>query len=43
MTAEHATGKMDIFQIFIYAMEAVVVAAVVYGMMVLPSLLKPVP
>jgi hypothetical protein len=43
MTAEHATGKMDIFQIFIYAIEAVVVAAVIYGMITLPELLKPVP
>jgi hypothetical protein len=42
MTAENATGKMDAFQILIYALEVLVVAAVLYGMTVLPSLLKPV-
>lgn len=35
-------NKMDVFVIGIYAMEAIVIIAVIYAMVALPSLLKPV-
>jgi hypothetical protein len=40
MTSEE--NKTDVFVIGIYAMEAIVIIAIIYAMVVLPSLLKPV-
>jgi hypothetical protein len=36
-------NKMDPFNIGIYAIEVGLVGAIIYGMMVLPALFKPMP
>lgn len=41
MAEEHVVEKMDLFQLGVYAIEAALVLAIVYGMVVLPSMLKP--
>jgi len=38
---EHPKGKMDVFDIGVYAIEAGLVAVVVYAMIALPMFLKP--
>jgi hypothetical protein len=37
---EHSERKMDIFEIGVYAIEAGIVAAIVYAMIALPTWLK---
>jgi hypothetical protein len=38
---EHPKEKMDIFVIGLYAMEAIVIIAIIYAMIVLPAYLIP--
>lgn len=38
----HPKDKMDIFVIGLYALEAVVIVAILYGMIILPAYLKPI-
>jgi hypothetical protein len=40
---EHPKGKMDIFTIGLYALEAGIIVAILYGMYVIPMYLKPAP
>ncbi len=37
----HPKEKMDIFLIGLYALEAVVIVAIIYAMIILPAYLKP--
>ncbi|MDM7938777.1 MAG: hypothetical protein QUS07_00345 [Methanothrix sp.] len=41
MAEEHVVEKMDLFQLGVYAIEVALVAAIIYGLIVLPSMLKP--
>jgi hypothetical protein len=40
---EHPKEKMDIFLIGLYALEIGIIGAVLYGMYVIPTYLKPAP
>jgi hypothetical protein len=38
---EHAKRKMDVFEIGIYAVEVLIIAAIVYAIIAFPAWLKP--